>query len=193
MIRSSEAVIRKMLEIKIALAKEDLAAFHKASRGLNQSMTYSMSNAIKKVVKSHKGTLKITKSFLDLLENIGSFQRDKIPLMLLRRMYVKRYITASVYGGYSQGSKVAVSNLSLKKNNPALYAKLKKEYLEFVDKKAKDLAAKKEEATIEPIKKAATTIEKISKILEAFVVKVFFNLKKLVFAVVDERAKVEII
>jgi hypothetical protein len=64
------------------------------------------------------------------------------------------------------------------------------DYNEFVQQKAKDLEVKKDEATIEPIKKAASTIDKISKILEAFVVKVFFNLKKLVFAVVDERAKV---
>ena len=181
-----------MLEIKIALAKEDLAAFHKASRGFNQSMTYSMSNAIKKVVKNHKGTMKITKSFLDLIENVGSFSREKIPLMLLRRMYVKRYITASVYGGYTQGNKMEVGNLSLKKNDPVKYAKIKKDYIDFVEKKARDLAAKKEEATIEPIKKAATIIEKISKYLEAFVVKVFFNLKKLVFAVVDDRGKVNI-
>ena len=52
------------------------------------------------------------------------------------------------------------------------------------------MEAKKEEASIEPIKKAATSIDKLSKILEAFVVKIFFHLKKLVYAVVDERAKV---
>ena len=130
LIRSSEAVIRKMLEIKIALAKEDLAAFHRASRGMNQSMTYNMSNAIKKLVKSHKGVTKITKSFLDLLENVGSFSKDKIPLMLLRRMYLKKYMTSQAYGGSAFANKpIAVGNLSLKKTDPVKHATIKVEII----------------------------------------------------------------
>lgn len=180
-----------MMEIKIGIAKEDLEAFHKASRGMNQAMTYGMSNAIKKVMKGHKGAAKVTKAFLDTLENVGSFRKDKIPLSLLKRMFKKRYITATAFGGSGSLSHQNITNVSLKKNDHQTYSRLKMEYQEFLQKKKREQELKKDEATIEPIKKAASTMDRISKILEAFVVKVSFNLRKLVFAVTDDRAKVK--
>lgn len=68
-----------------------------------------------------------------------------------------------------------------------------KDYAEFIARKKREREEKKDDAQIEPIKKAATQIDKVSKILEAFVVKVNFNLKKLIYAVVDERAKVGVV
>ena len=192
--------MRKILEIKIATAKEDLEAFRKASRGLNQSMTYNMSNAIKKVVKSHKGVAKVTKSFLDLLDNIGSFSKDKIPLSVLRRMYAKRYIGGSSYPGATLSGfgtvKDSKGTFSLKRSDPEKYSQLKVApyhqltYMDGLQKKAREKEMKKDEVAIEPIKKVATRLESIAKILEAFVIKVNFHLKKLIFVVVDERGKV---
>lgn len=142
LIRSSEAVIRKILEIQIAIAKEDLAAFHKASRGMNQSMTYNMSNAIKKIVKSNKGVNKVTKSFLDTLENVGSFSREKIPLPVLRRLYAKRYLTPYSFGSPTNPSH-STAYVSLKKTDPAAYSRHKAEYQTFIKQRMRERELKK--------------------------------------------------
>ena len=159
-------------------------------------MTYNLSNVIKKIVKTHKGIYKITNSFLHVLENLGSFSKEKIPVSLLRRMHVKKYLSNNFYGSSIYSSRLSLTRLSLKKTDPAKYDELmvrlahQKSYIDFYAKRKREKEAKKEELTIEPIKKAAAGLEKASKILEAFVIKVFFNLKKLLFAVVDDRGKV---
>lgn len=113
------------MEMKVALAKENLEAFHRASRGMNQSMTYNMANALKKLVKSHKGVMKITNSFLDLLENVGSFSRDKIPISVLRRMHSKKLLGSAYYSGGSMTGQLLAGYVKLKKSNPEKYSVLK--------------------------------------------------------------------
>lgn len=120
MIKSSEAMVRKILEVFLGLKKNNLDAFRKASRGMNTSMSYKIANAVKQVMKSHKGAQKISASFLTVLDNVGGFQKDKIPISLLRQMYQKGYISHSNYN-QGDGYKALLQNLSLRKSNYAKY------------------------------------------------------------------------
>lgn len=117
-------MVRKILEISLAISKNNLDAFRKASRGMNQSMTYKMSNVVKKVVKTHKGSMKITTAFINLLDNIGSFERDKIPLSTMRRLYQKNFISHSVYTS-SELSYKPQTGINLKKADYQRHAELK--------------------------------------------------------------------
>lgn len=121
MIKSSQAMISKMLEVFLAVKKHNLEAFRKASRGMNTSMKYRMANMVKQVMKSHKGAHNISVSFTKVLDNIGGFQKDKIPISLIRKMYQKGYISHSAFN-QADGYKTLLHNLSLRKSNFTKYS-----------------------------------------------------------------------
>lgn len=123
--KTNEAIVRKMLEISLAVNKHNLDAFRTASRGMNQAMTFRMSTVVKKVLKSHKGQHRITLEFINLLENIGSFQRDKIPISTMRRMTQKNYITHAMYANPADTANKPLSDISLRKSDYRKHAELK--------------------------------------------------------------------
>ena len=93
---------------------------------MNQAMTFRMSNVVKKVVKSYKGQNKVTLAFTNVLENIGSFRRDKIPISTIRRMYQKNYISHALYATTnSDGSIKPLTDVSLRKSDYRKHAELK--------------------------------------------------------------------
>jgi hypothetical protein len=93
---------------------------------MNQAMTFRMSNVVKKVVKSYKGQNKVTLAFTNVLENIGSFRRDKIPISTMRRMYQKNYISHALYAtANSDGSIKPLTDVSLRKSDYRKHAELK--------------------------------------------------------------------
>lgn len=63
-------------------------------------------------------------------------------------------------------------------------------YRQYADEKKKNSEGTKEVATVEPMKKMGEKLAKVSNILDALVVKINFNLKKLNFTVTDNQSRV---
>lgn len=108
--------IKRLFEIKIGFDTQNLESFQKAGKSMKKAMDYQMAKAVSKVVKSHKGAIKLRDAFLKLLEDISSFRKDKIPLKTLRRMVDKNVIQIND-GKLTSGG--------LKKTNPRLHQRLK--------------------------------------------------------------------
>jgi len=182
-------IIKKLLEMKLAIDKQNLEQFKKASLGLKKNMDYKMAKAVKTVIKSHKGANLVKDSFLKTLDSVCSFSREKIPLNTLKRMH-KKNMNISVTGSQVQKNQSQLADLDLRKSDPQLHAQLKKMYLDWVDQKNKKKEQEAKNMQLNPLQGPTDGLQKVSKILEAFVIKVNFALKKVHYAMVDDRSKV---
>jgi hypothetical protein len=66
-------------------------------------------------------------------------------------------------------------------------------YRKYAEEKKRKVEITKEESSVEPMKKMSEQLAKVSNILDAFVIKVNFSLKKLNFTATDNQAKVRFV
>lgn len=109
--------MKRILEIKLAIDKQNLEAFRKASRNMKKLMDYRMAKAVTKIVKSHQGTQKAKEKFIKIMENITSFSRKNIP-MRTKKIMKQRGIVLSQ-------SQDLTGEIDLRKTNPKLHKELK--------------------------------------------------------------------
>ena len=132
-------VIKKLLEMQIAIEKENLEAFRVASKNMEMKMAYQMAIAVKTVVKNHKGAMKVRDNFLKLLEDLCSFTKDKIPMRTLKKMQTKNL----AFGTASDSKLNEMAYQDLKRNSPGVFEAHMKGYKAFVLQKKKDKEAAK--------------------------------------------------
>jgi hypothetical protein len=113
-------IMKRLLEIKLAMDMQNLEAFRKASRNMKKLMDYRMSKAVTKIVKSHKGTEKAKDKFIKMMETITSFSRENIPLRTVKIMQQK-----GLYFSQGPQSQQLSSKIDLRKVNPKLHQELK--------------------------------------------------------------------
>lgn len=179
-------VIKKLLEMQIAIEKENLEAFRVASKNMEMKMAYQMAIAVKTVVKNHKGAMKVRDNFLKLLEDLCSFTKDKIPMRTLKKMQTKNL----AFGTASDSKLNEMAYQDLKRNSPGVFEAHMKGYKAFVLQKKKDKEAAKAKGEVAEVKSGTQGLLKVSGILEAFVIKVNFSLKKVFFGMLDDKNSV---
>jgi hypothetical protein len=189
--------MKKLLEIKMSVDKQNLEAFKKASKNMKVQMQYNMFKASKALVKNSLAGLIIKNRFLKTLDDLGSFSKEKIPLNTLKKLRKKNIIASNL----SADRMEMLDATTLKLKNPDAYskyqvvvgAKTKRDYMAWSKKRRDEASQSLKSPRVVGGSEQGTTdskVSKVAKILEAFVMKLNFNLKRLSLSMVDEKARV---
>lgn len=178
--------MKKLLEIQMSVEKQNLEAFKKASKNMKVQMQYNLFKASKALIKNSLAGMIIKNRFLRTLDDLGSFSKDKIPLSTLKKMKKKNILASNL----SADKVDMLDGATLKFKNPEVHARHQRDYMAWSKKKRDDAASQLKSPHTQQAVSANSKVTKLSKALEAFVLKLNFNLKKLNFSMVDEKAKV---
>lgn len=181
--------MKKLLEIQMSVEKQNLEAFKKASKNMKVQMQYNLFKASKALIKNSLAGMIIKNRFLRTLDDLGSFSKDKIPLSTLKKMKKKNILASNL----SADKIDLLDGGALKFKNPEVHARHQRDYMAWSKKKRDDAALQlKSPRAQQQAVSTNSKVGKLSKALEAFVLKLNFNLKKLNFSMVDEKAKVAV-
>lgn len=181
--------MKKLLEIQMSVEKQNLEAFKKASKNMKVQMQYNLFKASKALIKNSLAGIIIKNRFLQTLDDLGSFSKDKIPLNTLKKMKKKNILASNL----SADKIDMLDGAALKMKNPELHARHQREYMAWSKRKRDEVPQQLKSPRGQQQAAAANSkVAKISKALEAFVLKLNFNLRKLAFSMVDEKTKVDL-
>lgn len=105
--------------MKLAMGKQNLDSFKKAQKGMQQNMKYQLAKAAKKISKNAKGDTAVRDNFLRQLNDLCSFEKEKIPTRILKKLAMKE-MNSSQKAKYWEMTK-----MSLKKSDQESYLKMK--------------------------------------------------------------------
>jgi len=111
--------MKKLLEIKMSIDKQNLEAFKKASKNMKVQMQYNMFKASKAIIKNSLAGIIIKNRFLKTLDDLGSFSKDKIPLSTLKKMKKKNILSSNL--SFERAD--MLDGTALKMKYPDLYAR----------------------------------------------------------------------
>lgn len=148
-------------------------------------MAYGMAEATKALTKNDKAVHKLMDKFLSHLDALFSFSKFNIPSKIMKRIAEKEP------NAITKAKMMQLAEASMKKTNMEEYEKYKKQYEEYLVKMQKKRREEKERLKNAPLTSASSGLEKVADILEAFVLKVNFNLKKVATYLYNQHHKVK--
>lgn len=148
-------------------------------------MAYGMAEATKALTKNDKAVHKLMDKFLSHLDALFSFSKFNIPSKIMKRIAEKEP------NPITKAKMMQLAEASMKKTNMEEYEKYKKQYEEYLVKMQKKRREEKERLKNAPLTSASSGLEKVADILEAFVLKVNFNLKKVATYLYNQHHKVK--